>query len=103
MFKGAYNTDDEDYICVDYRGKLLRPNYVTQHFESITDKNNLKHVTFHGLRHSCATILLAEGVGMKVVQEMLGHSTFATTADIYSHVEFSSKRDAAALLEAATA
>jgi integrase len=41
---------------------------------------------FHDLRHSTATLLLSMGVPMKVVQELLGHSSMKITADIYSHV-----------------
>jgi integrase len=40
----------------------------------------------HDLRHAHATILLQQGVHPKIVQERLGHSTVATTLDIYSHV-----------------
>lgn len=41
---------------------------------------------FHDLRHSAATLLLSMGVPMKVVQELLGYSSFTITADIYAHV-----------------
>ncbi len=41
---------------------------------------------FHDLRHTCATLLLCEGVHPKLVQELLGHATVATTLDTYSHV-----------------
>lgn len=44
------------------------------------------NVTFHGLRHTFATMLLRAGVSMKVVSDMLGHETIAITADIYTHV-----------------
>lgn len=54
-------------------------------------KSNLPVIRLHELRHSCASILIACGVNMKAVQEWLGHSTFNTTADIYSHLNYSSK------------
>jgi len=45
----------------------------------------LPHMRFHDLRHSAATILLAMGIHPKVVQELLGHSSFLTTMIIYGH------------------
>jgi len=46
---------------------------------------------FHDLRHSCASLLLANGVSLKQIQEWLGHSDFAITANIYAHLDFDSK------------
>ena len=43
-------------------------------------------VGFHDLRHTCATLLLGKGTHVKLVQELLGHSTIAVTLDTYSHV-----------------
>ena len=43
------------------------------------------------LRHSCASLLLAKGIPMKVIQEWLGHSNFSTTANIYAHLDSKSK------------
>lgn len=86
-----YNRQYRDYVCVDEVGKLIRPDTLTTHFKSFLVRNNLPVIRFHELRHSCASILIASGVSMKAVQEWLGHSTFSTTADIYSHLNFSSK------------
>lgn len=46
----------------------------------------LPHQRLHDLRHGYASILLAEGVSLRVIQELLGHATIATTSDIYSHI-----------------
>jgi len=91
LFKKSYCLDYLDYICLDEMGKLLRPNYVTEHFAWILGKYDLKKIRFHDLRHSCASLLLANGISMKQIQVWLGHSTFATTADIYSHLDFSAQ------------
>ena len=48
--------------------------------------DTLRWVRFHDLRHSAATILLAAKINLKLVSELLGHSSVAITADIYSHV-----------------
>ncbi len=57
-------------------------------------------VTFHSLRHTCASMLLAAGVHPKVVQEMLGHSSVAITMDLYSHATPSLQSEAAQRLDA---
>ena len=66
----------------------MRANYVTEHFCWLLEKFGLKKIRFHDLRHSCASFLLANGISMKQIQIWLGHSTFSTTADIYSHLDF---------------
>lgn len=91
MCGNSYNKDFLDYVCVNGLGELFKPDYLTQHFRIIQDKNNLKHIRFHDLRHSCASLMLANGTPMKQIQEWLGHSTFQTTADIYAHLDYTSK------------
>ena len=80
-----------DYICVDEMGNLITPQYVTDTFPKLLEKNGLRKIRFHDLRHSCASLLLANGVPMKNIQEWLGHSDFSTTANIYAHLEYNSK------------
>ena len=46
---------------------------------------------FHDLRHSCASLLLANDIPMKAIQEWLGHATFNITANLYSHLEYHAK------------
>lgn len=87
----CYNTEYLEYIYVDEMGDLLRPNYVTDTFKRVLEKNGLRPIRFHDLRHSCASLLLANGVPMKQIQEWLGHSDFSTTANIYAHLDHSSK------------
>lgn len=81
----------DDYVCVDSLGVLLKPDYLTQHFEIIIKKNNLKKIRYHDLRHPCASLLLANGVSLKEIQDWLGHSDFSATANIYSHLEYGAK------------
>ena len=96
----SYNKKYLDYICVDSMGKLFRPEYVTDHFTLIMDKNKdiLKKIRFHDLRHSCASLLLAKGIPMKEIQDWLGHSTYSTTANIYAHLEKDTKNKSANVL-----
>lgn len=95
LFGNSYNKKYLDYVCVDPMGNLLRPDYITQHFRIIQNNHNLKQIRFHDLRHSCASLMLANNVPMKQIQEWLGHSTFQTTADIYAHLDYSSKLSSA--------
>ena len=95
LFKNAYCRDYLDYICVDQTGKIPRPNYVTEHFAWLIQKYDLKKVRFHDLRHTCASLLLSNGISMKQIQIWLGHSTFATTADIYAHLDFAAQEESA--------
>lgn len=96
----SYNKKYLDYVCVNSVGKLIRPGYVTDHFTLIMDKNKdtLRRITFHELRHSCASLLLAKGIPMKEIQDWLGHSTYSTTANIYAHLEKDTKNKSANVL-----
>jgi integrase len=76
-------------------GNLIKPNYVTSRFPKILKKYGLRAIRFHDLRHSCASLLLANGVSLKDIQSWLGHSTISTTANIYVHQEFASKINSA--------
>lgn len=98
LFKKSYCQQYLEYICVDQCGKLLRPNYVTEHFGWIIEKYGLKKIRFHDLRHTCASLLLSNGISMKQIQIWLGHSTFSTTADIYAHLDFSAQEESAATM-----
>lgn len=87
----CYCNDYLDYINVNSIGELMKPNFITQHFEILLAKNKLKKIRFHDLRHSCASLLYANGVSLKEIQEWLGHSDISTTSNIYTHLDFSSK------------
>ncbi|MBQ8354943.1 MAG: site-specific integrase [Oscillospiraceae bacterium] len=91
----CYNRHYLDYVCVDEMGTLLSPNYISSAFPKLLEKHGLRHIRFHDLRHSCASLLLANGVPMKQIQEWLGHSDFSTTANIYAHLDYSSKLSSA--------
>lgn len=100
LCRNSYNKKYLDYICVDSMGKLFRPEYVTDHFTLIMNRNKdvLRKIRFHDLRHSCASLLLAKGIPMKEIQDWLGHSTYSTTANIYAHLEKDTKNKSANVL-----
>ena len=87
----SYVKDYLGYVCVNEIGAILKPNYISTSFPKLLENNGLRHIRFHDLRHSCASLMLANGVPMKQIQEWLGHSDFSTTANIYAHLDYSSK------------
>jgi integrase len=82
-------------------GGPLEPRNVLRRFDKIARAAGFPQVHLHTLRHSAASLLLRKGHHMKVVQEILGHSTFAVTAEVYSHVAPVQAREASAGLDAA--
>lgn len=84
-----------DYIYVNELGELMKPDYLSTKLPKLLEEHNMRRIRFHDLRHSCASLLLANGVSLKDIQSWLGHSTISTTANIYVHQEFASKINSA--------
>ncbi len=99
VLRGAYNKQYAEYVCVDAIGNLISPQYITTHFPIILKRLGMKKIRFHDLRHSCASLMLANGVPMKMIQDWLGHSNMSTTANIYSHVDSASKLASARVID----
>ncbi|HEZ7986976.1 MAG TPA: tyrosine-type recombinase/integrase [Ruminococcus sp.] len=73
-------------------------DFISTKFGELLKENGLKHIRYHNLRHSCASLLIANGVPMKSIQEWLGHANYRTTADVYSHFDFRSKEYSAEII-----
>ncbi len=91
----SYHKQYAGYVCINEMGDLIKPHYVTEQFPKLLDANGLRRIRFHDLRHSCASLMLANGVPMKQIQDWLGHSDFSTTANIYAHLDYSTKLSSA--------
>ena len=91
----SYHKQFAGYVCINEIGDLIKPHYVTEQFPKLLDANGLRRIRFHDLRHSCASLMLANGVPMKQIQDWLGHSDFSTTANIYAHLDYSTKLSSA--------
>lgn len=76
-------------------------NVVNRHFKPLLKRAGLPDIRFHNLRHTCATLMLSQGVNPKIAQERLGHATISQTMDTYSHLLPDMQDQAAAALETA--
>jgi integrase len=79
---------DQDLVFPNQTGYLFNPsNLRNRSFKRIKDRSGGRQdLRFHDFRHTCATLLLREGVNVKVVSEMLGHASITITLNTYSHV-----------------
>ncbi len=73
---------------------------VSHRFQTILVAAGLPRIRFHDLRHSAATLMLAQGVSPRVVMETLGHSIIGMTMNTYAHVIPALQQDAADLMDA---
>lgn len=99
----CYNYEYDGFVFVDELGERMRVDYLTNAFPKFLESHGLRRMRFHHLRHSCASLLLANGVPLKHIQEWLGHSDFTTTANIYAHLDYKSKITSAQAMEAGLA
>jgi len=84
--KAGLRWREQGIVFPNMYGGFFSPAQVGKLFHGLLKKAGLPDVRLHDLRHSVATILRASGVDLKVIQGLLGHSSMAITADIYSHV-----------------
>lgn len=88
-----------EFVFTSSVGTPLEPRNVNREWNDLLDRAHVRRVKLHATRHTTASLLLREGVDMKIVQSVLRHSRLSTTADIYSHVYDEVKRDAAQRLD----
>ena len=74
-----------NYIFTSWNGKPMHPDSLTAWFKKFIIKYNLPSVSIHSLRHTNASLLIANGVNITTVSKRLGHATTATTTKIYAH------------------
>ena len=77
---------DFDLVFTSVAGSAIDPSNLRRSFIAAVSIACVPQIRFHDLRHTCATLLVSQGVPMRVVMEILGHSTMAITSDLYSHV-----------------
>jgi integrase len=78
---------DQGLIFPSRKGTPMNArNLISRSFKPILKRAGLPDIRLHDLRHTCATLMLCEGVHIKLVQELLGHATVSITLDTYSHL-----------------
>jgi integrase len=86
---------NSDFVFTSETGRPLDGINVTRAFQRLLRNAGLPKRRFHDLRHSCATLLLVQGVPARVVMEILGHSQIGLTMNTYTHVVPELGREAA--------
>ena len=86
---------ESDFVFTTTTGTPLDGPNLLHRFHRLLLQIGLPKLRLHDLRHSCATLLLSEGVELRVIMELLGHSTIVLTANTYGHVSSGLKREAA--------
>ena len=89
----------DDLVFAYPDGRPLDPSTVTHAFGKVLKEARLPHLRFHDLRHTFVAYMLAAGVNIKVISEMLGHASVAFTMDVYGHLIPGMQEDAAEKLD----
>ena len=92
--------EDQDLIFTTEEGRLLRPVVASTRFHKLLKRLGLRLIRFHDMRHTFATLALQDGAKPKAVSAQLGHSSVATTLDLYAHVTQDMEVDLADRMEA---
>jgi len=93
--RAALRWHDTDLVFCRSNGYPLSGSVITHQFQELLSRAGIARRRFHDLRHSCATLLLAQGVSARVVMDVLGHSQISLTLNTYTHVLPELKREAA--------
>lgn len=89
---------DQDLVFDRGNGAPMPQQTLWRRHKALIERTKVTPIRLHDLRHLAATLMLARGVNVKVVSEVLGHTTIATTLDIYADVLDDQRRDAASVL-----
>jgi integrase len=97
--KPGYGWHDTGYVFTTRHGLPLSPEHVYKHYHALLERGKLREIRFHDLRHSCASLLFAQGCSLRLVMEILGHSQIAITANLYTHLLPEADRQAARAMD----
>ena len=91
----AVGIHDQGWVFTDADGQPVHPHAISQTFERVARRARVPVIRLHDLRHTHGTLLIKEGVPVKVVSERLGHANIAFTIETYQHVLPGMQGDAA--------
>lgn len=91
--------NDNDYVFTQWDGKAIHPDSITSWIHKFVEKNDLPYTNIHSLRHTNASLLIANGVNVATVSKRLGHSSTATTTKTYIHAIKSADEAASEVLQ----
>lgn len=94
ILKKLKQISENDYVITSHNNKRISPRAYQKSFENLLKKLHIKHYGFHSLRHTFATRLLENGVDIKTISELLGHSSPTITLNRYVHTNLQNKRNA---------
>ena len=83
---GGCSWQESGLVFTTSVGTVVEPRNLSRTFEHLVQRSGVRRIRFHDLRHTCASLLLAQGVSPRVVMDVLGHSQLSITMDLYSHV-----------------
>jgi integrase len=86
---------DDTWVFADGDGQPIHPHALSQAFERIARNAEVPVIRLHDLRHNHGSLLIKEGIPVKVVSERLGHANIAFTIETYQHVLPGMQADAA--------
>ena len=86
---------DGGLVFLSTIGTPIDPHALHDDFKRLLGKAGLPDMRFHDLRHSAASLMLAQGIPLRSIQDILGHSSIALTANLYAHVGEQLRREAA--------
>ena len=86
-------------VFANTRGAPLDARHVVRYFKGHLERAGLPDIRFHDLRHSCASLLVAQGVHPRMVMELLGHSTIVLTMNTYAHIMSEAQRQALSVMD----
>lgn len=86
-----YNHKWDGFVFIRPNGDLIPLEYVSRTFPKLCERAGLRRLKLHELRHTNISLLLEAGASMKELQEWAGHSSYTTTANIYSHIQAKTK------------